>query len=239
MLEKEQSDRPEKKAAGGGKTNLIIAVVAVLLVVMLVVFSWGINGKIPSGSSSSSDSPAYGAASSAAPAAGSESAGTSSLQTQLESGVPKAQGAPEADTVTSEVLVGGSSDTDSEPAGSGSSGSDGSSSASPDAGSSEASSPSSGGDFLSGLLPSDDGDSAQAAGPDDFSGSKVSRQEFDTLTTGMSYSDVVSAVGGTGKLTNQSGNLQIYVWSGYGSESATVQIEFKSGALYRKYQFGL
>lgn len=75
---------------------------------------------------------------------------------------------------------------------------------------------------------------------DNFSGAKISREEFNNLQIGMTYSEAAAAIGGNGKRTLSTGNMQIYEWAGYGSsDGAFARLTFKSGKLAKKYQFGL
>lgn len=79
-----------------------------------------------------------------------------------------------------------------------------------------------------------------AARQDDFSGSEISRQEYDSLQKGMTYEEVQSAIGGPGTLeTGSDGKTKIYRWSGYGSSDSYAKLTFKSGKLTFKIQFGL
>ena len=74
---------------------------------------------------------------------------------------------------------------------------------------------------------------------EDSSGSKISREEFDSLQNGMTYEEAVSAIGGPGTLQSGSGNMEIYKWSGCGSSGSFAELSFKSGKLAYKFQFGL
>lgn len=79
-----------------------------------------------------------------------------------------------------------------------------------------------------------------AAQPDDFSGSEISRQEYDSLQKNMTYEEAQAAIGGPGTLeTGSDGKTKIYRWSGYGSSDSYAKLTFKSGKLTFKIQFGL
>lgn len=233
----DREDAPEKENGSGKKLaglfqkkNLPITIVGTLLVVMLVVFAVGMAGQ-------------QRIASAAAPSSASGTASAASSGTGAVAGVQAAGGADSeksaglsgggTDTVRSQTLSGGAPDE------SGSSGSASSEEDSSAVSSGDASSGNDTGYAVSGTPFRGTEGNSSAAAPDDFSGSEVSRQEYDSLTTGMTYSQVAAAVGGEGSLTGKTGDTATYEWKGYGTNGAIVRIEFKSGKLAYKYQFGL
>lgn len=208
------------------KKNLPVTIAGGLLVVMLAVFAVGMIGQIK-GNHADSAVPT-----SASGMESDSSSGSGTLGTGAQAGAAENEGTAalqKSDTVSSSVINGGSDSQASQGESSVSASSDGAASSGADSG------------YAVSGRPSDEAaeNSSEAAGPDDFSGSKVSRQEFDALSEGMTYSQVVSAVGGEGNQTGKAGTSVTYEWSGYGSDGATVRIDFKGGKLAHKYQFGL
>lgn len=87
-------------------------------------------------------------------------------------------------------------------------------------------------------------DSAVSAAHD-RSGGKISLAEYDSLTEGMSYAAVESAVGGDGKQVwtfGEKGSSLYTVrcrWEGTGVSGAYAECTFEDGKLTEKIQFGL
>lgn len=72
---------------------------------------------------------------------------------------------------------------------------------------------------------------------------KISKSEFDSLKTGMTYNEVVSIIGGEGELSSQVDvagyDTKLYVWNGEGSIGANANVTFQNNKLVSKAQFGL
>lgn len=72
---------------------------------------------------------------------------------------------------------------------------------------------------------------------------KISKAEFEALKTGMTYSEVVSIIGGEGELSSQVNvagyDTELYIWQGEGSIGANANITFQNNELVSKAQFGL
>lgn len=70
---------------------------------------------------------------------------------------------------------------------------------------------------------------------------KISKEEFESLETGMTYEEVVSIIGGEGELSSQVGlagyDTKIYMWEG--SFGANANVTFQNNELVSKAQFGL
>ncbi|UUV46377.1 DUF3862 family protein [Bacillus phage vB_BanS-Thrax2] len=74
---------------------------------------------------------------------------------------------------------------------------------------------------------------------------KITKAEFDTVKSGMSYDEVVAIVGGQGELTSEVGaegeqfHTVFYTWEGKGDFGANANMTFQEGKLESKAQFGL
>ena len=72
---------------------------------------------------------------------------------------------------------------------------------------------------------------------------KISKAEFDSLETGMTYEEVVAIIGGEGELSSRVDvagyDTKLYIWQGDGSIGANANITFQNNALTAKAQVGL
>lgn len=72
---------------------------------------------------------------------------------------------------------------------------------------------------------------------------KISKAEFESIETGMTYEEVVAIIGGEGELSSQVDvagyNTKMYVWEGEGSIGANANATFQNNSLTSKAQFGL
>ncbi len=75
------------------------------------------------------------------------------------------------------------------------------------------------------------------------SGTRMTLAQFEKITTGMSYAEVVQIVGGAGREMSQSEVLGIksatYAWDGDGGLGANVMVSFQNDKVATKAQFGL
>lgn len=71
----------------------------------------------------------------------------------------------------------------------------------------------------------------------------ISADEFNQITTGMSYAQAVGIIGGDGELMSQVDiggyNTVAYSWAGQGGLGANAILMFQNDALVSKAQFGL
>lgn len=74
----------------------------------------------------------------------------------------------------------------------------------------------------------------------------ISLAEFDQITTGMSYDEVVKIVGGPGQILSQTDlgfgseyASVMYMWEGEGMVGANANVMFQGGEVISKSQFGL
>ena len=72
---------------------------------------------------------------------------------------------------------------------------------------------------------------------------EISKAEFDSIETGMTYEEVVTIIGGEGELSSQveiAGiDTKMYMWQGEGSFGANANATFQNNKLTSKAQFGL
>lgn len=72
---------------------------------------------------------------------------------------------------------------------------------------------------------------------------KISKAEFESLKTGMTYNEVVSIIGGEGELSSQVDvagyDTKLYMWEGEGSIGANANVTFQNNKLVSKAQIGL
>lgn len=80
---------------------------------------------------------------------------------------------------------------------------------------------------------------------------RISKKEFESLKTGMTYNEVVSIIGGEGELLSQVNiagddeldipgyDTRIYMWEGEGSIGANANVTFQNNKLVAKAQVGL
>lgn len=74
---------------------------------------------------------------------------------------------------------------------------------------------------------------------------KIDLAEFQKIKAGMSYSQVVSIIGGSGTVMSESGSSGdplhtiMYSWEGQGGFGANANIMFQGGKMINKAQFGL
>lgn len=242
ISEKQESIFSRDSDLKAKKNNIIILIVIGLAAVMFAVLIAGVCGVFPSGSSNASSQDAASVMPGTA-ASGDVSSGASAAQ---------AAGGIAAESAASKAASSGSSSSGQAstagsrsdqgyvlpPASSGS-GKTASSSQGRASSAHTASAPSEEEDNAFPAESANLAPASSAAIPDSYSGSAVSRAEFDSLKTGMTYDDVVAAVGGSGTIAEKNGAITIYEWKGYGSEGAYARISFKSGKLFSKYQFGL
>jgi hypothetical protein len=79
----------------------------------------------------------------------------------------------------------------------------------------------------------------------DDKSSKISKEEYDCLKNGMTYEEVVSIIGGEGKIITDIGKLGeaaytvLYVWESEENPSATVNILFEGGVMMNKAEYGI
>lgn len=72
---------------------------------------------------------------------------------------------------------------------------------------------------------------------------KITKAEFDSISTGMSYEDAIAIIGGEGELMSEvnvgdgSTDTKIYVW--YGDGSTNANLTFQGGKVVAKAQIGL
>lgn len=72
---------------------------------------------------------------------------------------------------------------------------------------------------------------------------KISMEEFESLSTGITYEEAVAIIGGEGTLSSQVDvvgyDTKLYTWEGEGSFGANANATFQNGKLTSKAQFGL
>lgn len=73
----------------------------------------------------------------------------------------------------------------------------------------------------------------------------ISKSEFDALTNGMSYDEVVEIIGGSGEVLSETGSpgdayyTVMYMWEGEGELGANANVMFQDNKLISKAQYGL
>lgn len=72
---------------------------------------------------------------------------------------------------------------------------------------------------------------------------KISKAEFESLKTGMTYNEVVSIIGSEGEMSSQVDvagyDTKLYIWEGEGSIGANANVTFQNNKLVSKAQIGL
>ncbi len=82
-------------------------------------------------------------------------------------------------------------------------------------------------------------------GVTDSSGATVTKEEFDKISNGMTYEQIVEIIGGEGDILSESGNegdqfhTVIYMYNGEGDLGANANFTFQGGKLQNKTQMGL
>jgi hypothetical protein len=242
-LNQNETSRNGEASPQKPKKDILLPTVIALIGVMAAVLIAGASGLIQAGGGTSSSPSSSGGAVSLASAASSEGYAISSGEPAAATGgsvsAQSSASAPSAESGTDSSAAQSGSAAPQAPAGSGTGSDPETVRRTETTGSAVSQAAPQMQPFSTGS--SSAGASSEAApSQDDFSGSAVSRQEFDTLAQGMTYDDVVAAVGGPGTPSDSSfGNTKTYQWDGYGSSGAWVKIIFKSGRLAYKYKFGL
>lgn len=71
----------------------------------------------------------------------------------------------------------------------------------------------------------------------------ITLEEFNNLTTGMTYEEAVAVIGGEGTVSSESEiagiKTSLYTWEGEGGLGANANAMFQGGKLIQKAQFGL
>ncbi|HHY66103.1 MAG TPA: DUF3862 domain-containing protein [Alicyclobacillus sp.] len=73
--------------------------------------------------------------------------------------------------------------------------------------------------------------------------SKITKEEFDKIQTGMTYDQVVQIIGGPGELLSEAGDgeykMQMYKWDGEKGFGSNANVSFQGGKVVAKAQLGL
>lgn len=79
-----------------------------------------------------------------------------------------------------------------------------------------------------------------------YNADTITMEEFNQITTGMTYDEVVSIIGGEGEILSQTDlglgseyNSVMYEWQGEGGIGANANVMFQGGVVVSKAQFGL